>query len=221
MREAVEKTGLRIMGLHWLLAKTTGLHAASPDDAIRKKTVAHLIGLADLCKAFGGDIMVFGSPAQRSTPEGQSRADTVKRLTDTFAEVGKACKERGVYLCIEPLTPKETDVINNAAEAVAIIEQINNPFVRLHLDVKAMAAETKPAADVIRANGRYLKSFHSNDTNLLGPGMGSVDHKPIIAALKDIGYSGYVSVEVFDYTPGPDEIAKQSAKYLKSLLPKK
>jgi len=107
MRAAVEKTGLRIMGLHWLLAKTAGLHAASPDDAVRKKTVAHLIALADLCKAFGGDILVFGSPAQRSAPEGATKSDTVKRLSDTFAEVGSACKERSMYLCIEPLTPRK------------------------------------------------------------------------------------------------------------------
>ena len=101
---------------------------------------------------------------------------------------------------------------------MAVIKEIGNPNVMLHLDVKAMAGEAKPAAEVIEENGRWLRSFHSNDVNLQGPGMGAVDHRPIIAALKKVGYEGYLSVEVFDFTAGPDTIARKSAEYLKEVL---
>lgn len=218
LRKSVEDAGLHVIGLHWLLAGTQGLHAGSPDAAVRDRTVEHLRGLARLCLALGGSILVFGSPAQRSTPQGETRSDTVKRLTDTFARLGDTCASLGLFLCVEPLTPKETDVVNTAAEAVAIIREIGNPCVRLHLDVKAMEAEAAPAHDVIRGNAGFLKSFHANDPNLLGPGMGDKDFRPIIAALKDAGFDGYLSVEVFDFSPGPDEIARRSAEYLRHIL---
>jgi sugar phosphate isomerase/epimerase len=44
--------------------------------------------------------------------------------------------------------------------------------------------------------------------------MGEVDHRPIMKALKDIDYKGYVSVEVFDYRPGAEHIARASIQYL-------
>ena len=59
--------------------------------------------------------------------------------------------------------------------------------------------------------------FHANDPNLLGPGMGEVDFVPIFQALKDIGYDGWISVEVFDYSPGAEAICEQSLAYLRDV----
>ena len=65
LRAEAEAVGLRIIGLHWLLAKTEGLHLTSPDPAIRQRTADYLVELAKACRDLGGDLMVFGSPAQR------------------------------------------------------------------------------------------------------------------------------------------------------------
>ncbi|MBN1445098.1 MAG: sugar phosphate isomerase/epimerase, partial [Candidatus Omnitrophica bacterium] len=62
------------------------------------------------------------------------------------------------------------------------------------------------------------KHFHVNDRNLGGPGFGDVDFAPIIRALKDAGYGGWLSVEVFDFSPGPEAIAKKSIEYLKKFV---
>jgi sugar phosphate isomerase/epimerase len=51
-----------------------------------------------------------------------------------------------------------------------------------------------------------------------GPGFGDVDFKPILRTLKEVGYNGYVSVEVFDFKPDPETIARESLRYLKASL---
>ncbi len=76
-------------------------------------------------------------------------------------------------------------------------------------------SETRPLPEVIKSSARYLHHYHANDSNLLGPGMGEVDHRPLVKALKEIDYKGYVSVEVFDYRPGAEHIARQSLNYLR------
>jgi len=48
--------------------------------------------------------------------------------------------------------------------------------------------------------------------------MGDVDFVPILAALKDVGYDGWVSVEVFDYDPGVEALASESIRYLQDCL---
>jgi sugar phosphate isomerase/epimerase len=82
-----------------------------------------------------------------------------------------------------------------------------------------MSTESIPIPDILRASAKHLVHFHANDPNRRGPGMGDVDFVPILAALREIGYDGWISVEVFDYEPGPERLAKESIDYLRKLEP--
>src|SRR5262249_20175295 len=73
MKRQAEDHGVQIIGLHWLLAKTTGLMLTSPEESVRRATADYLVELARACADFGGDLMVFGSPAQRRVPEGATK----------------------------------------------------------------------------------------------------------------------------------------------------
>lgn len=226
VRAQAEEAGLEVVGLHWLLAKTEGLHLTSPDADVRRRTAEYLRALAELCADLtsassaepGGRIMVFGSPQQRNLLPGVSYEDAEAYAVEVLHAAIPACAEFGVTIALEPLGPAEGDFMLTAESAIRLIKLVGSPHCRLHLDVKAMASEQVPLSDNILACRDWLVHFHANDPNLLGPGMGDVDFEPIMAALKEIDYGGWVSVEVFKYEPSPDEIAKCSIDYMNNTL---
>lgn len=219
MRKTAQDHGLEIVGLHWLLAKTEGLHLTTADAAVRRATADYLIELGDACADFGGSLMVFGSPFQRNLEEGVTLDQAYENAAEVFRAVMPRLAERGVRICMEPLTRKETDFVVTCADAVRLIDMVDHPLFVLHQDVKAMlGAESDPIPELIHRYVDRVGHFHVNDTNLLGPGMGETDYHPILKALVDAGYSGWVSVEVFDYSPGCERIARESIDYLKSVL---
>src|SRR5436305_6001047 len=101
LRRQAEKSGLRIIGLHWLLAKTEGFQLTSPDPAVRKRTATYLGELAMCTRDLGGDLMVFGSPAQRRIPAGASPAQAVDYAVEVLGQAAPAFADAGVKLCLE------------------------------------------------------------------------------------------------------------------------
>ncbi|MEM9940374.1 MAG: sugar phosphate isomerase/epimerase family protein [Planctomycetota bacterium] len=215
IRNQAESHGLEIIGLHWLLAKTKGYHLTSPDELVRKKTGEYLAQLAKICHQLGGKIMVFGSPPQRNLPAGVTPDQAFDYAVNVFQSVAPVLESYQVTLAIEPLGPEETDFILTAEQAVEIAEAVDSDFVKLHLDVKAMSTESKPIPEIIRNSKQWLVHFHANDPNRQGPGMGTVDFEPIFRTLAEIDYQNWISVEVFDYSPGIDALAGKSIQYMR------
>lgn len=220
LRHEAEAAGVQIIGLHWLLAKTEGLHLTSPDAEVRQRTASYLVELARACRDMGGDLMVFGSPVQRRLLPGVTRAQAVDFAVDAFQRALNGIVDAGVRLCLEPLAPAEADFIQTAAEACEILDRINHPNFVLHLDVKAMSSETAPIPELIHRHAARTGHFHANDANRRGPGFGEVDFVPIFRALRETKYAGWVSVEVFDYTPDPVTIARESIRYMRECAAK-
>ena len=123
-------------------------------------------------------------------------------------------------ICFEPLAPSETNFINTAAEAIQFTQRLSSPKFKIILDTKAMCSEAKPIPQIIRDSWPHFAHFHANDKNLKGPGFGDVDFKPITAALREVGYSGFVSVEVFKFEEGAETIARGSIEYLQRVFGK-
>jgi len=220
LADQISRAGVEVVGLHWLLAQTEGFHLTTHDQAIRQRTATYLQHLIVLCRDLGGSVMVLGSPQQRNFPSDMTHAAASENAAWVLERLVPTLEAQRVTLAIEPLGPGEGNFLNHASDAVTIIDRIQSPWVRLHLDVKAMSTEGIAIDQLIVDNARHLAHFHANDPNRQGPGMGDVDFVPIFAALRSVGYDGWVSVEVFDYSPGIETLARQSMQNMRSALHK-
>lgn len=218
LKSVAASHGLTICGLHWLLAKTEGLHLTTDDAAVRRATAQYIVELGNACADLGGTIMVFGSPMQRNLQQSVSREQAYANAAEVFRAAMPVLADRGVTIAMEPLTPKETDFVNTCADAVELMALVDHPNFALHQDVKAMLSEPTSIPELIARYAAQTRHFHVNDDNLLGPGMGRTDYHPIFRALLASGYSGWVSVEVFDYRPGAEHIARESLQYMRRVL---
>lgn len=217
LRRAAESRGVEVLGLHWLLVKPPGLYITDPDPVVRRRTSDYFRQLVDLCADLGGKVLVVGSPKQRNLFPGVTWDEAFSYARDVFLPSLDLAARRDVTYAFEPLGPAETNFINTVQDAIELVELIDHPAFRINIDVKAMSSEPRPIADVIHSAKGYVAHVQVNDPNLLGPGMGEVKFEPIIAALREIGYDGWLSVEAFDLKPGAETIARDSIEYLKNV----
>jgi len=226
-RRVVRAAGLQIIGLHWLLAKTEGYHLTTPDADTRARTAKYFEALIELCGDLCQDnsvgdtsgVMVLGSPLQRNRTEGVTTEMAMKNAAEVLGGLGPMLDRHDVRIALEPLGPQEGNFLNTADETRRLKSLLPSPRIGLHLDVKAMSSEPEDIPTIIRKHADWLIHFHANDPNRRGPGMGDVDFAPILNALQEVHYKGWVSVEVFDYEPGSERLASESIATLKRLMP--
>lgn len=214
-RDMIQSEGLGYVGLHWLMISPKGLHVTTPDRELRARSWQHIDHLIDLCADLGDKgIMVFGSPVQRGTIGGISREDAMKNYTEGLAGVAPHAVERGVTILVEALPKNQCDVINSLEEAVGIVSQIDSPAVRTMFDTHNAVNEVAPHAELIDRYFALIRHVHINEMDGRHPGTGDYDFKPIFEVLGRHGYDRWVSLEVFDFKPGPERIAADSLRFI-------
>lgn len=217
MRDIMKSEGVQFAGLHWLLITPTWLQVSTADKAVREKSWAYFHKLIDLCGDLGENgIMVLGSPAQRGS-RGNTAAEATKNLRDGLASVADHAGNRTVTIALEALAKKDTDVVNTVAEAVRVVSEVNHPALQAMFDFHNTPDEKEPLADVVRKHFKWIRHIHINEMDGRYPGTGNLDFVPVLQTLLDLGYKGWVSLEVFDFKPGPVEIARASMEYFRKL----
>jgi sugar phosphate isomerase/epimerase len=217
MRNVLAGEGIQFAGLHWLLITPKWLQVATADQSVREKSWAYFHKLIDLAGDLGERaVMVLGSPKQRGS-QGNSREDATKRLSEGLASVAEHAGMRGVTIALEALPRKDTDVVNTVGEAVRIVQEINHPAVRSMFDFHNTTDETEPLQEVVRKHFNWIRHVHVNEMDGRYPGTGTLDFLPVFRTLADFEYEGWVSLEVFDFKPGPVEIARASMDYFRKL----
>ncbi len=169
------------------------LQLADEDQIVRQRAI-------DFIKTIIDGAAELGAPAIIGSMQGRS-SQAVKRetansyLREGLAVLSQHASQYQTVLLFEPLNRYETDQANTLDQGLTLIEGISN--IRLLADLFHMNIEEASIADAIRRAGKSIGHVHFADSNRMAVGLGHLDIPPVIAALQDIGYTGFLSAEVF------------------------
>ncbi len=220
LRAMMRDAGLAFVGLHWLMVSPAGLHATAGDRVLRERSWDHLRALVDLCGdlASGPSVMVFGSPKQRGTTGGSSPAEAVQRFEDGLRALAAHAESRRVTILVEALPANQCDVVQSLEEAAAMVRDINHPAIQTMFDTHNAVDEPEPHAALIERYFPLIRHVHVNEMDGRYPGTGDYDFRSVLKTLERLDYTGWISLEVFDFKPNPVIIAREALHYLQSIL---
>jgi D-psicose/D-tagatose/L-ribulose 3-epimerase len=219
LRRSLSDAGIACSSLHWLLVSPDGLSVTSEDPEVHERTVSVMRRLVDLAGDLGADVLVHGSPKQRTLPEGREDAAWAQAVR-CFSAAADAARAAGVIYCVEPLARAETNFVNTVEDAMGLLDAIGKPALRTMVDCSATTAMGLDPAEVLESHldsGR-IAHVQVNDGNRRGPGEGDDPMGPVLATLKRHDWQGWVAVEPFVYIPDGPACAARSIGYLRGVL---
>lgn len=191
-----------------------GLSFTDPNPEIRAKAVARIkaqVGLASRANA----LVIIGLIRGKVLP-GVAREQAQGWMVSALQECADEAARHGVRMALEPINRYETNLVNDVAQGLALLEEVGSPQLGLLLDTFHMNIEEPVIEDSIRAAAGHIYHFHVADSHRWYPGSGHLDFRSILRALRDTGYGGYVSAETLPL-PDPDTCAKEAIAYLRPI----
>ncbi|GAA4462620.1 sugar phosphate isomerase/epimerase [Nibrella saemangeumensis] len=184
-----------------------GLTLTDPDPAVRAQAIAFIQDMI----SFGAQV---GAPAiigsmQGNVVAGVEREQAINWLVEGLNTLGDYAERKGVPLIYEPLNRYETNLINRLDDGVALLKNLSTRNVKLLADLFHMNIEEASIPDSIRSAGAAIGHVHFADSNRRPIGGGHTAMEGIAEAMRDIGYTGYISAEAFPW-PDPDAAAEQT-----------
>ncbi|MST01409.1 MAG: sugar phosphate isomerase/epimerase, partial [Pedosphaera sp.] len=204
----MEKHSLKLAavgtGAGWVKHK---LRLTDPDPAVRQQAREFIFGIIN----FAG---ILGAPAILGSMQGRwegavSREQALDWLAAELRALGERASGHGHCLLYEPLNRYETNLFNRVADAAKFIEERGIKNVKLLCDLFHMNIEETDVATALRAVALHIGHIHWADSNRHAMGFGHTDVAPIAAALKEAGYTGYISAEVLPLPDG-ESAARQT-----------
>jgi len=212
----------------------TGINPISPEAAVRKRSVEHLIRCVETSIELGATLLCGPLYAPIGyLPSHRPSQDEWTWAVEAFVAVCEELRSNNLTISIEPVNRSETFFLRTAGGAKAFCEAIGDPRVGVTIDTFHANIEEENIAHAISSLGTKLRHLHMSENNRGLLGSGHVGFKEIIEVLKLTEYHGFLMIEGFGYSPeerdgpgvlwadmsiSPEQMAKSGASYLRGLL---
>ncbi len=217
LRQLLEANQLKLAamgtGAGWIVHQ---LRLTDYDAMVRRRAQQFVGAIIDFA---GG----FGAPAIIGSMQGRwegavTRGDAFGWLREALEQLGPRAHALGVPLLFEPLNRYETNLIRTVDEALELLRPLRTRNVKLLCDLFHMNVEESSIADALRRAGPLVGHIHFADSNRHAIGFGHTDVAPVLRALADIGYTGYLSAEILPLPDGDTAAAQTMASFRKLVM---
>jgi sugar phosphate isomerase/epimerase len=177
----------------------------------KRLEMARTLGANDII-----EVPVFGpNRFQNLSPIMTPREVEERLLVAELKELAPDVQRTGINLLLEPCNQKETHFMNLQSQAARFIEAVGAPGFKLLSDFYHMQLEEKDIAATLRQNGKYTVYVHLADGKArTEPGSLPFDYRPGFRALKDWGFSGWLTMEC-SVTDNPEAALARALAYIK------
>lgn len=216
LRSLLDDTGLAVAavgtGAGWV---KHGLSLTSPQEEVRGAAVAFIERMMELASRFEAPVII-GSMQGRAAGE-VTRQVALRFLGNALFKLDEHAEDLGTIVFYEPLNRYETNLINTLADGVQFLTGSAMRNVKLLADLYHMNIEEANLAAALRQAGRHIGHVHFADSNRRAAGLGHTDFVPVVQALREAGYGGYLSAEVLPL-PDPESAARQTIETFRRVV---
>ena len=199
-------------GAGWVKHK---LRLTDPDAAIRKRAVEFVGTIIDFAGNFSAPAIIGSMQGRYDAPV--SREQALAWLAESLEQLGPRAAKFGVPIFYEPLNRYETNMFNRTADALEFLATLKTQNVKLLCDLFHMNIEEADIAAAIKLAGPKVGHIHFADSNRSAIGFGHTNIAPIADALREIGYEGFISGEIFP-TPDSETAARKTVESFKNFF---
>jgi sugar phosphate isomerase/epimerase len=227
LRESLARNGLRISNVNAFMMNAINdtrqryWHPSwiEPDRHYRQIRIDHTKRALTLAKELGAPCITTepGGPVEK----GASWQAALKLFVEMIKPVAEHAEKEGVLLLVEP---EPELLIETAEQFQEFMRHIDSPAVGMNFDIgHAYCVKDDPATTIPRV-AKYIRHFHLEDIAAtrvhqhLIPGDGAIDFAPALKAIRDIGYTGWVTIELYPYIADPDEAARLALERVSAIV---
>jgi sugar phosphate isomerase/epimerase len=195
-----------------------GLGLVCRDDAVCRQAMARMQAIVDFTAAHfePGTMVTIGRSRGPGYPGDATRS--LERMAVAFRELADYARPRGVRVVLEPINVHQANYIHTTQEGIEMVRRVDRPNFGLMVDVYHMNIEDVDIYASLREADGLIWFVHFADNNRHWPGSAHLDFEQIVAVLNEIGYDGYVSMEILPW-PDPDTAARSTIQSLRRFIP--
>jgi len=199
-----------------MAAAEDGLTFTDPNETVRRRAVERMAGHIELAEALHATVAIGLIKGQLGR-DPEERARKRAWMLTCIAQCCELAAAPGVDLVLEPINRYEVDNLHSVQQVLEVVQEVAQPNLKLLVDTFHMNIEEVDILASLRQAGSRIGHVHLVDSNRQAPGHGHLDVRGVLATLHDMGYPGYVSLEVLPL-PTAQEAAADGIRTVRNLL---